>query len=66
MESVSLSLLLPPPLGTCAPVARRPALQGVALATRRGAVGKLIFTLEKNGTAHIKSVGLARVDILPR
>ncbi|KAE9006735.1 hypothetical protein PR002_g16413 [Phytophthora rubi] len=35
-------------------------------ATRRGAVGKLIFTLEKNGTAHIKSVGLARVDILPR
>ncbi|KAE8952880.1 hypothetical protein PR002_g32551, partial [Phytophthora rubi] len=28
--------------------------------------GKLIFTLEKNGTAHIKSVGLARVDILPR
>ncbi|KAH7467232.1 Inositol oxygenase [Phytophthora ramorum] len=38
--------------------------------TQRGAVGKLIFTLEKNGTAHVKSVvvnkefrglGLARV-----
>ncbi|CAH0518489.1 unnamed protein product [Peronospora belbahrii] len=38
--------------------------------TQRGAIGKLIFTLEKNGTAHVKSVvvdtefrglGLARV-----
>ncbi|KAK1939886.1 Inositol oxygenase [Phytophthora citrophthora] len=39
-------------------------------ATQRGAIGKLIFTLEKNGTAHVKSIvvnkdfrglGLARV-----
>ncbi|KAE9014160.1 hypothetical protein PR003_g12302 [Phytophthora rubi] len=89
MESASLSLPLPPPLGACAPVTealpapaarfrlqftddrRSKELRWVLFAsTQRGAVGKLIFTLEKNGAAHVKSVvvneefrglGLARV-----